>query len=196
MGVFAVASASDVTLHEFSLGWSLWLVVGGASASTLGGFIVAITRCPSHPVPKPSTRTIGPSRNPAEGATSPHSGQHEAPGTGEDPRRVADVTDIFNVVSFSSGSSEEAGSYSAGRNSPYCWTEMDHPPPPYSLVRLGPTEGGGQAGTEDNPSTQVRELSLSPPPPYESVYNEPPPPYRHTPPPRVRSSPENGDWHV
>ena len=198
MGVFAVASASDVTLNEFSLSWSLWLVVGGASASTLGGFIVAITRFPAHSIPKPTTRTIGPIRNPTEGAgvNPPSAHPRDGPGNGGDERRLADVTDIFNVASFSSGGTgpEGAGSQAVpGRSSPYCWTETGRSPPPYSLaISLGgpARDPGGQTSAGDGASitTHVHELSLSPPPSYESVFNDPPPPYQYTPPPRVRSS--------
>ena len=208
MGVFGVASAYDVTLKEFSLSWSLWLVVGGASASTMGGAVVAVTRSPAHHAPKPSTRTIGPSGNPAvEGAaattttttTTTTTNPQQLPQHGHGLGRAgdhrgsgSDVTDIFNVVSFSSaaagGSSAERAESHRGRNSsPYCWTDAGQPPPPYSPVatRLGGGRGAcvWTGAGDHSSSTHLRELSLSPPPSYESVFSEPPPPYQEIPQP-------------
>ena len=58
---------------------------------------MAITRFPAHSIPKPTTRTIGPIRNPAEGAgiNPPSAHPREVPGNVGDERRLADVTDIF-----------------------------------------------------------------------------------------------------
>ncbi|KAK7111742.1 hypothetical protein V1264_011324 [Littorina saxatilis] len=173
VGVFGVASANDTELKDFSLSWSFWLVVGGASISTLGGFVIAIKRIPAFSAPKPNTRTIGPTgrgRQLEGGANNTRSAQHAV---GEAPRRHGDVTNIFNV-------SAEAD-YQRGRNSPYCWTDVGHSPPVYSLaVAPGHTvHSGGERNP--HPSTQVLDFSFSPPPPYEAVVNELPPPYQALP---------------
>ncbi|XP_076460213.1 uncharacterized protein LOC143293173 [Babylonia areolata] len=198
VGVFAVASRRDRTFTDFSLGWSLWLMVGGASACTLGGFIVAATRSSAHPAPKPCSRSVVRPVN-----SSPAMGVAGSQGRGQDtreradPRRRADdVSEIFNVASYAARSSTSpsssalVGGSHAGigcRTLPPGLVETAvPPPPPYSVRDLDPgvrRDGSDQTSPQrgEEPSTQMYELSISPPPSYEAAMNEPPPPYEPRP---------------
>ncbi|KAL8600903.1 hypothetical protein ACOMHN_045040 [Nucella lapillus] len=184
VGVFSVAAGRDRSLTDSSLGWSLWLVVGGASACTLGGLIVAATRNAAHTTPKPCSRAIRPLPTPTSNQTNDQEGSGSG---GREPARHQDVRGIFNVVSHSRNPGVGGGgSNPADRTRPSRLTQAagPPPPPPYSDSGVYLESGGGGSNPSDprdDPSSQLHQVSLSPPPSYEAAMNECPPPYEPRP---------------